>query len=149
MNESQNPTMTRRAALTAGALALAAAALPPSAANAQQKAPGTKTVPEWVTPQELEEWTMRFVAGLSEGVALAKLFPQLAGQTKNEALRVFSENGATAMQLGFTLSNYMAANRALFDEHYVTTVRYGEIYGILDETLERWLRERAKERKKS
>jgi hypothetical protein len=60
-NENAKSVMTRRDVLAVGAVALAAAALPVPSASVQEKAPGTKTVPEWVTSKELEEWTTQLI----------------------------------------------------------------------------------------
>jgi hypothetical protein len=38
----------------------------------------------------------------------------------------------------------MEINRHIFTRDYVTTVRYGEIYGEVDAALEKWLTSRPK-----
>lgn len=55
-----------------------------------------------------------------------------------EALQLFKFS-PTILKMGYPLSSIMELSPHIFDGNYITTVRYGEIYGVLDETLEKWL----------
>lgn len=141
---SQQGSLTRRQVLTSGTLAVAGVALASAASHAQ--APDTKTrqASVYVTDKELEEWTLHIVASLSEDLPLIKIFDLAGAKTKNESLQRFSRDAPEFLMKGYVLSDIMEMNRHIFNRDYVTTVRYGEIYGEVDAALEKWLRSRPK-----
>jgi type II secretory pathway component PulF len=67
----------------------------------------------------------------------------LANKTENEHLKRFSHDAVEILE-GYVLSDLMEMNRHIFTRDYVTTVRYGEIYGELDTALQKWLTDRPK-----
>jgi type II secretory pathway component PulF len=139
-------SLTRRQVLTGGAIALAGVGALGDASQAQLSK--TKQVPVYVTDEELETWTLNVVASLSEGLPLIKIFELAGAKTKNESLQRFSADASDILVKGYVLSDLMEINRHIFNREYVTTVRYGEIYGEVDAALEKWLKSRPKRENK-
>jgi type II secretory pathway component PulF len=135
-------SLTRRQVLAGGAVALAGVVLPDTTSQAQQS--DTKHVPVYVTDKELEAWTLHVVASFGEGLPLIKIFEAAGAKTKNASLQKFSADAPDFLRKGYVLSDIMEINRHVFTRDYVTTVRYGEIYGEVDAALEKWLTSRPK-----
>ncbi len=135
---------TRRQAIAGSGLALAGVALGSRVTHAHDPERKTRQTPVYVTDKELEEWTLHVVASLSEGLPVIKIFDLAGAKTKNELLQRFSRDAPEFLMKGYVLSDFMEMNRHIFTRDYVTTVRYGEIYGEVDAALKKWLRSRPK-----
>lgn len=151
----KDANLTRREVLAGGAATLAV--LTTGAARAAEEKHeakgetlnGFKQVPEYVSDRELESWTLDVLASLEEGLALIKVFELAGGKTRNPHLLKFSNDAPDLIGMkGLLLSDAMRAHRHIFDRNYVTTVRFGEIYGELDSALRKWLAAQAKRRAK-
>lgn len=148
-NEQSNaPNLSRRQVLTAGTLTVAGALVLSAHSTAQPEtekgALPTKTVPVYVTDRELEEWTKTLLASFAQGIALANSLENAGHSTTNEYLQKFSQDAQDILPKGYLLSDLMECNRHIFTRDYVITVRYGEIYGELENALKKWLAERPK-----
>lgn len=141
MNEHNgNTAATRRQILTGGV------ALVKTVAQAQPEIPApdiaTKQVRVYVTDAELEAWTIDVIAAFADGIPLVKVFQDARAKTQNEHLQRFSQDAPDILKKGYVLSDLMEMNRHIFTRDYVTTVRYGEIYGEVDVSLAKWLQDR-------
>ena len=137
-------SITRRQAISAGAVALAGLAVVGNTVEAQEQKPNTKQVTVYVTDKELEDWTRDIVAAFTAGLPLIKIFEDAGAKTQNEHLQRFSKDAPDMLEKGYILSDLMEMNRHIFTRDYVTTVRYGEIYGVVDTALKLWLTDRPK-----
>ncbi|PQV63647.1 hypothetical protein B1R32_110113 [Abditibacterium utsteinense] len=139
-------TVTRRQVVTGAAAVVAGVALAGVASQAQPEAPvpnvKTKQVRVYVTDKELEDWTVDVTAAFVAGLPLVKVFQNAGAKTQNEHLQRFSQDAPDMLGKGYILSDLMEMNRHIFTRDYVTTVRYGEIYGELDTSLAKWVKAR-------
>lgn len=134
-------SITRRQALTRGALGIAAVA----ALTTQVDAASPDTVKAgaakvWVEVSELRAWTERLVELLSSGrTSLTESLHRAAEPVENEHFKAPLKTVHYLIEHDYTLSNALALHSHVFNERYITTVRYGEIYGELDKALQKWL----------
>lgn len=143
MSELQTDGLTRRQAIAGGAVTLAGLTVAAKSGQAQMETPPPpqakpQTVAS-VTQEELELWTSDLATGITEGKSIVNCLTFCGLRTKNDELRRATDNILKIVNLGIPLSDALELNRAIFNRNYVTTVRYGEIYGILDEALEKML----------
>lgn len=148
MSERQTDRLTRRQAIAGGTVALAGLTVAAKIAQAQTETPQQpQTKPQevsLVTPEELGLWTLDLATNIAEGKSLISCLTICGLRTKNDVLRRTSDIMLKTINLGYPLSDAMELNRFVFDRNYITTVRYGEIYGILDEALKKMLEQRFK-----
>ncbi|MBV9468679.1 MAG: type II secretion system F family protein [Abitibacteriaceae bacterium] len=94
-----------------------------------------------VTAEELRDWTRDFYNVLMEpnGSSLLDLFSStIAKQPNHHFQRVLMEV-RDALMAGHSLSGAMSQHPDVFNATYITIIRYGEIYGEVDLTLQRFL----------
>ncbi len=148
MSEHQTKGLTRRQAIAGGTVALAGLAVAAKTGQAQTETPQPPQTKlqevSLVTPEELELWTLDLATSIAEGKSVANCLIFCGLRTKNDELRRDSDTILKITNLGVRLSGAMELNRAIFDRNHVTTVRYGEIYGVLDEALKKMLEHRFK-----
>ena len=102
-----------------------------------------------VTQDDLGAWARDFYREISQppnGSYEATFERTIAGQ-QNEYFRYLLGGVLRMMSAGCPLSAAMSLHPDAFDEKFVTIVRYGEIYGELDETLQRYI-ERPQDRER-
>lgn len=141
MPEPSMTQLTRRQVIASSALVAVALAAGAQSGSAQPEIKAPERDQFTVSRDELKAWTVDFVGGLKAGKALVNCLTDCAARTNNEYLKQITNNILAILEMGYTLSGAMELNHTVFDRNYATTVRYGEIYGILDETLEKMLRE--------
>ena len=90
-----------------------------------------------IAKDEVKTFTRQFCEMINEGKALVPGLSNLAQQQANPELQQVIRQIDSDIQGEYTLSRAMSKHPDVFDERYIVTVRYGEIYGILDETLKR------------
>lgn len=90
-----------------------------------------------VAKEEVKAFTRQFCQMINDGKALVPGLSNLAEQQANPELQQVVSQVDSDVQAGHTLSRAMSKHPDVFDERYIVTVRYGEIYGVLDETLKR------------
>jgi type II secretory pathway component PulF len=133
---------TRREAVTGG-VALVAGLM----AQGGVRAAGEETAPEQLRPaplvtrDELELWTIDLFTGLSGGIPLLKSLEICGAHTKNEHLRQATQGIVAIILRGYPLSDALEINRLIFNRDYVAIVRYGELFGVVDDALEKLLAE--------
>ncbi|WP_309723271.1 type II secretion system F family protein [Armatimonas sp.] len=95
-----------------------------------------------MTELALREWCRRLVASLrsreGEPLSLVGHLKRATGEVEDQELREALERAVAMVEDGYMMSVAFAQNPAVFSEHFVTTVRYGEIYAEVDVTLERY-----------
>lgn len=123
------PNVTRRQMLGTAAVA----AISANEAQAQTATPTTDTRP--VSRDALKAWTTLFAAQLTEGVPLVKIMKICTEQAQGDYLRRVSEGVNGVVNLGYPLSQAMALHPDVFSANYIAHVRYGEMHGIVDETM--------------
>ena len=144
MEQESDGLRTRRQIIEAATAIVVSGVVATSLAAQAQPAPATaqastKAVPVYASPREMQAWTRDLLDGFKRGTALIKIFEVPGAKTTNEYLRRFSADASEFVGRGYVLSDLMEINRHLFDRNYVTTVRFGELYGEVDTALEKWL----------
>ena len=94
-----------------------------------------------VTEAELNEWTLAFCTALENHDGKHSLLDHLQQanrQQSNPEFRKVLENVHETVARGHSLSHAFSQHPDIFGEAYVTTVRYGEIYGEVDVALRRF-----------
>ena len=94
-----------------------------------------------VTQDEIREWARAFHASLVCGTvkALAKHFAESVEAVSNVHLKHALDRVTAALEKGYSLSGALAEHPDVFDKNFITIVRYGEIYGEIDLTLQRFV----------
>ena len=93
-----------------------------------------------VTQEDLRQWARAFHASLTCGTVKAlneHLAESVEPVSSEELRRALCAVIATVAQ-GYSLSGALAQHPEVFDPNFITIVRYGEMYGELDLTLERF-----------
>ncbi len=92
-----------------------------------------------VTQEEVREWSRNFYTGLQCGGGLIDSMESATRQQSNpEFLDVLTEVRDIVAR-GYPLSKIMALYPHVFDETYISIIRYGEIFGEVDLVLERYV----------
>lgn len=138
-------TFSRREVLTGSAAVIAGMSLMSNTSEAQPDISKfrTKQVRVYVSDEELAAWTIDLVASFAAGLSVIETLGSAGKNTPNEHLQKFSQDAPDMLQ-SYLLSDLMEMNRHIFTRDYVTTVRFGEIYGELDTALHKWLKDRPK-----
>ena len=95
-----------------------------------------------VTVDEVNEWTLAFCEALDHHDGRHSLLDHLQQanqQQSNPEFRQVLEAVYETVARGHSLSYAFSQHPDAFNETYVTTVRYGEIYGEVDATLRRYV----------
>lgn len=94
-----------------------------------------------VTQDEVREWARAFHASLTGGTvkSLIQHLAESAQQVSNEHLRNALADVQSVVAQGSTLSGALAQHPDIFDKNFVVIVGYGEIYGEVDLTLQRFV----------
>lgn len=94
-----------------------------------------------VTQDEVREWARAFHASLT-GATVKSLVQHLvesAQQVSNEHLLGALADVQSVVEQGNSLSGALAQHPDIFNKNFITIVRYGEIYGEVDLTLQRFV----------
>jgi type II secretory pathway component PulF len=134
MKKKNSERLTRRQVIAGTTTALAGLAA--SAGVSATPSPENKPL---VTKEELREWTKDFYEGIEKGDSLIKCLSTATQKQKNKDFQKVTLDVQNRVAKGEMLSRAMAMHPTVFDEKYVVTVRFGEIYGELDVTLKKWL----------
>lgn len=95
-----------------------------------------------VTEEEVCDWTRTFCIALEthDGRhSLLDYLQQTTPQQGNAELRAVLDSVHDNVSQGYALSYALSQHPEVFREPYVTTVRYGEIYGEVEVTLRRYI----------
>lgn len=68
---------------------------------------------------------------------MVRTFDELGELQSSDEFRRVIKQVQSEVMAGHTLSRALSQHPDVFDERYLVSVRYGEMYGILDETLQR------------
>lgn len=94
-----------------------------------------------VTKDELREWAKDFYTEImnpDSGSFCEKFERTIAGR-RNEYFQHVLRGVLSVLSAGYPLSRAMSLHADAFDEKFIAVVRYGELYGELDLTLQRYL----------
>ena len=100
---------------------------------------GTTMAP--VTNHDLRAWAQDFYQQINQpnaGSFQDRFESTISGQ-KNEYFQIMLRGVLQVMSAGYPLSKAMSLHPDAFDEKFITVIRYGEIYGEVDVTLQRYL----------
>ena len=95
-----------------------------------------------VTEHELGEWILAFCTALDNHDGKHSLLDHLRHANRQQSNPEFChvlENVYESAAQGYPLSHAFSQHPDVFTEAFVTTVRYGEIYGEVDITLRRYV----------
>lgn len=94
-----------------------------------------------VTQEEVREWSRHFYKALQNGSGKSLtecLEAATQQQTNQDFLRALVEVREIVAR-GYSLSTAMALHPHVFNDKYVTVIRYGELWGEVDLVLERYV----------
>lgn len=93
------------------------------------------------TQDEVREWARAFHTALvgGAGKSLVQCFAESIEQVSNEQLRHALSNVQSELEQGNSLSRAFALHPDVFEPNFISIVRYGEIYGEVDLTLQRFV----------
>jgi type II secretory pathway component PulF len=94
-----------------------------------------------VTQDDVRAWARAFLASLTSGEvkSLVQHLADSTGPVSNEHLRRALTEVKSALEAGYSFSGSLAEHPDVFDKNFVTIVRYGEIHGEVDRTLQRFV----------
>ncbi len=95
-----------------------------------------------VTEEEVCDWTRTFCIALENHDgrhSLLDYLQQARQQQGNAEFCAVLDSVRDNVGQGYALSHALSQHPEVFREPYVTTVRYGEIYGELEVTLRRYI----------
>lgn len=95
-----------------------------------------------VTEEEVCDWTRTFCIALETHDGRHSLLDYLQQATQQQGNAEFCailDSVRDNVSQGYALSHALSQHPEVFREPYVTTVRYGEIYGELDIALRRYI----------
>ena len=94
-----------------------------------------------VTKEELRAWAKDFYDELANPASgsFSERFERTISRQQNEYFQQMLRGVLNIVLVGYPLSKAMTFHPDAFDEKFITIVRYGEIYGELDLTLQRYL----------
>ncbi len=92
-----------------------------------------------VTQEEVQKWSRHFYKSLKAGKPVMECLDTATQQQNNEDFTKVLNEVREIVARGYPLSKIMALHPHVFDETYVTIIRYGEIFGEVDLVLERYV----------
>jgi type II secretory pathway component PulF len=95
-----------------------------------------------VTEEQVCQWTIDFCITLEAHDGTRSLLDHLQQATQQQdsaEFRAILEQVRTAVGQGYSLSHALTQYPEVFSAAYITTVRYGEIYGEVDIALRRYV----------
>ena len=94
-----------------------------------------------VTREEVRAWAKDFHAQLVDPNAgsLCDRFERTVSPQQNEYFQHMLRGVLSVMTVGYPLSKAMSMHPDAFSEGFITIIRYGEMYGEVDLTVQRFL----------
>ncbi len=94
-----------------------------------------------VTKDDLRSWAKDFYQEIStpDAGSFRDRFERTISKQKNDYFQVMLRGVLEVMSLGYPLSKAMSLHPDAFDEKFITIVKYGEMHGEVDLTLQRYL----------
>jgi len=90
-----------------------------------------------ISNDEVRSFTRQFAQLFDDKKALLPGLHDLARQQENAEFQEVLNRVADDVEAGHLLSSAFSLHPEVFDERYILTVRYGEMYGVLEETIQR------------